>query len=524
MSKPENDNKGSLTYGSFEASGPHARKAAEQVGELYSRISVLSSQQKSSSCSVSIHSDGPKDNSADGTLDGIDSDEVVDSSPPRTLGVFQLAGLMYLVTAGGGYGLEPVVQAAGPFPALIGLLIVPWVWSAPQALMTAELSTLYPRDGGFVVWVEEAFGNFWGFQVGWWNFFGSLVDNALLPRLFSDYLKIFLGVSHLSIWLSWGGGIFLLLFCFILNYRGLEIVGWASVIFVVIVAIPFAILTLVGLPQSDPKVWLQRRGQRDTNWSLFWATLLWNLCGFDSAGTCAGEVKSASKTYPAAILLSCAMGLASFLLPVAACVTFAQDWDEWNDAFWPVVANRVVGGTWCGTLITLGGLASATGMLNSLMATSSRALYGMATTQLLPPELAVLHRTYKTPVRCIALVAIGTALFSVLSFEKLVEIDSVLYCIKEMLEFMALIRLRYKYPHVSRPFEIPGGLTGVWLCCSSGICCCVLMICLSGLAAFFSAMSMILIGFMLYPLAHWWIAKHEEAQMKESNVVVFDES
>lgn len=141
MSKPENDNKGSLTYGSFEASGPHARKAAEQVGELYSRISVLSSQQKSSSCSVSIHSDGPKDNSVDGTLDGIDSDEVVDSSPPRTLGVFQLAGLMYLVTAGGGYGLEPVVQAAGPFPALIGLLIVPWVWSAPQALMTAELST-----------------------------------------------------------------------------------------------------------------------------------------------------------------------------------------------------------------------------------------------------------------------------------------------------------------------------------------------------------------------------------------------
>ncbi|GJD08366.1 Probable polyamine transporter [Galdieria sulphuraria] len=523
MLNPEDDDCSRQKYGSFESVNSQEWKEREAKNESQSSGSLCSKQK--SAYRLSRDRSNLVQKSIGYSLDGLDSDGTTDAAPPRTLGIFQLAGLMYLVTAGGGYGLEPVVQAAGPLPALIGLLVVPWIWSAPQALMTAELSTLYPRDGGFVLWVEEAFGNFWGFQVGWWNFFGSLVDNALLPRLFSDYLKIFLGVDHLSLWLSWGGGIFLLLFCFILNYRGLEIVGWASIIFVVIVAIPFAILTLVGLPQSDPKVWLQWRGHRDTNWSLFWATLLWNLCGFDSAGTCAGEVKNASRTYPAAILLSCALGLASFLLPVAASVTFAQDWDEWNDAFWPLVANRVVGGTWCGTLITLGGLASAAGMLNSLMATSSRALYGMATTQLLPPELAVLHRVYKTPVRCIALVAVGTALFSLLSFEKLVEIDSVLYCIKEMLEFSALVRLRYKYPHISRPFAIPGGFIGVWLCCCSGISCCVLMICLSGLAAFLSAMSMILIGFILYPLAHWWLAKHEQAQMKKSSSTAsFDSS
>eukprot|EP00871_Galdieria_phlegrea_P000676 jgi/Galph1/1609/GphlegSOOS_G280.1 len=446
------------------------------------------------------------------------NDDTELSSPPRTLGVLPLACLMFLVTAGGGYGLEPIVQAAGPLPALLGLLVVPWIWSAPQALMTAELSTMFPRDGGFVVWVEEAFGNFWGFQVGWWNLFGSLIDNALLPRLFSDYLKLFLGYSSMSPWISWGGGLFMLCFCFLLNYRGLEIVGWVSVVFVILVAIPFAILTMFGLPYSDPTVWLQWRNPEDTNWRLYWATLLWNLCGFDSAGTCAGEVCDSSRTYPAAILLSCAMGLASFLFPIAASVTFAQDWDEWNDAFWPVVANRVAGGKWCGTLIALGGLFSAAGMLNSLFATSSRALYGMATTNLLPPELAVLHPTFKTPVRCIAVIAIGTAIFSVFSFEKLVEIDAALYCIKEALEFLALVRLRYTCCHIPRPFCIPGGTFGLWLCVISGLCCCVLMLCLSGLAASVSAISMIFIGFCLYPLAHWWTERHRRAKYHLENM------
>lgn len=37
--------------------------------------------------------------------------------------------------------------------------------SIPTALMTAELSTSMPENGGYVVWTKRAFGPFWGFQV-----------------------------------------------------------------------------------------------------------------------------------------------------------------------------------------------------------------------------------------------------------------------------------------------------------------------------------------------------------------------
>lgn len=39
------------------------------------------------------------------------------------------------------------------------------VWSVPEALITAELATAFPENGGYVVWVTAAFGEFWGFQV-----------------------------------------------------------------------------------------------------------------------------------------------------------------------------------------------------------------------------------------------------------------------------------------------------------------------------------------------------------------------
>ena len=60
--------------------------------------------------------------------------------------------------------------------------MIPWLWSFPTALMTAELSSAMPEDGGYVVWVERAFGRFWGFQEGWLSWLCSFADNALAGK------------------------------------------------------------------------------------------------------------------------------------------------------------------------------------------------------------------------------------------------------------------------------------------------------------------------------------------------------
>ncbi|KAF2302147.1 hypothetical protein GH714_032950 [Hevea brasiliensis] len=46
-----------------------------------------------------------------------------------------------------------------------------------------------PREWWYVVWVSSALGPYWGFQQGWMKWLSGVIDNALYPVLFLDYLK-----------------------------------------------------------------------------------------------------------------------------------------------------------------------------------------------------------------------------------------------------------------------------------------------------------------------------------------------
>ena len=41
----------------------------------------------------------------------------------------------------------------GPLLGLLGFLLMPAVWSVPEALVAAELATAFPSNGGYVTWV-----------------------------------------------------------------------------------------------------------------------------------------------------------------------------------------------------------------------------------------------------------------------------------------------------------------------------------------------------------------------------------
>ncbi|EMS66142.1 hypothetical protein TRIUR3_02859 [Triticum urartu] len=72
------------------------------------------------------------------------------------LSLVPLIFLIFFEVAGGPYGAEPAVQSAGPLYALLGFLIFPFIWAIPEALVTAELSTAMPGNGGFVLPIFRA--------------------------------------------------------------------------------------------------------------------------------------------------------------------------------------------------------------------------------------------------------------------------------------------------------------------------------------------------------------------------------
>src|SRR6266404_2928427 len=77
--------------------------------------------------------------------------------------------VMYSYTTGGPFGLEEQVSSSGPGMTLLFHMLITFFWCIPISLVAAELTTAMPVQGGFYRWVRAAFGDFWGFLAGWWN-------------------------------------------------------------------------------------------------------------------------------------------------------------------------------------------------------------------------------------------------------------------------------------------------------------------------------------------------------------------
>lgn len=282
----------------------------------------------------------------------------------RVLGVSALVAVTFFNVSGGPVGAESIFAAGGPALGIIGLLVFPWLWAVPVSLIVAELSSSMPTDGGYTVWVTQAFGPYWGFQEGYWSWLSGVVDNALYPVLAVDMIEQLTGVEY-----HWTVGYAIKLSATVtftyVNMRGVEIVGRLLEALCVITMLPFLLLCLWGIPQmewsrlgifAEPGQW---------NWGLWLGTLFWNFNGFDGTSTFAGEVRDPTRTYPRAMFLSVVVISLAYLLPL--CVAAGVDkpaWSTWDDGSFVAIAQNI-GGDWLGYTVIVSSIMGGIGLFTT---------------------------------------------------------------------------------------------------------------------------------------------------------------
>ncbi|KAK4848896.1 hypothetical protein QYF36_018410 [Acer negundo] len=412
------------------------------------------------------------------------------------ISVLPLVFLIFYEVSGGPFGVEDSVQAAGPLLALVGFLVFPIIWSIPEALITAELGTMFPENGGYVVWVSSALGPYWGFQQGWMKWLSGVIDNALYPIMFLDYLKS--GVPAL------GGGwprsvsaLCLTVFLTYLNYRGLIIVGWVAVLLGVFTLLPFLVMGLVAIPKLKPSRWFVVN-LRNVDWSLYLNTLFWNLNYWDSVSTIAGEVDHPRETLPKALFYALILVVTGYFFPLLIGTgAVPLDRESWTEGYFSDI-GKLVGGVWLTWWIQGAAAMSNMGMFVAEMSSDSFQLMGMAERGMLPHFFAKRSR-YGTPLVGILFSASGVVLLSWLSFEEIVAAENFLYCFGMILEFIAFVRLRMKYPAMSRPYKIPVGTVGaIVMCIPPTILICVVLA-LSSLKVALVSIVAVVIGLVMQP-------------------------
>ncbi|XP_021905312.1 probable polyamine transporter At1g31830 isoform X2 [Carica papaya] len=380
----------------------------------------------------------------------------------QRVSVLPLVFLIFYEVSGGPFGVEDSVQAAGPLLALLGFLFFPIVWSIPEALITAEMGTMFPENGGYVVWVSSALGPYWGFQQGWMKWLSGVIDNALYPVLFLDYVKS--AIPTLA------GGLpraiatlVLTMMLTYMNYRGLTVVGWVAIFLGVFSLLPFVFMGLVAIPKLKPSRWLVV-DLGNVNWSLYLNTLFWNLNYWDSISTLAGEVENPGRTLPKALFYALIFVVIGYIFPLLiGTAAVPLDRELWSDGYFSDIA-KMVGGVYLRLWVQAASALSNMGMFVAEMSSDSFQLLGMAERGMLPEFFAKRSR-YGTPLIGILFSASGVILLSYLSFQEIVAAENFLYCFGMIMEFIAFVKLRINYPAVSRPYRIPVGTTGAILMC-----------------------------------------------------------
>jgi len=369
---------------------------------------------------------------------------------------------MFFCVSGGPFGLEGVVGDVGPGVAILLLLLVPLLYSVPETLIIGELASMLPAEGGYYQWVKRAFGPFWGFTNGWLSWMYSLVDMAIYPVLFLQYLRYFTGdIGRLPAWvlalgLIWGATW--------LNLRGVRVVGLASGWFTAAVVAPFVVLGGVAAARwlhASPGGVLAGEPFR-AGGTTFLGLLgigisqsVWNYSGWDNASTIGEEIEESGATYPRALLRALPLVTAVYLVAIVPVLAVTR-WSAWSDGAWPALAT-MVSGRWLAAWIAAAGIVSAFALFNALLLAYSRVPLVLARDGFLPRALAATDER-GTPRRAVVISAVGYSLFTLLSFGGLLAADVLLYTAALVLEFAALIALRRREPGLVGKFRVPVGL------------------------------------------------------------------
>ncbi|KAF3444410.1 hypothetical protein FNV43_RR14102 [Rhamnella rubrinervis] len=417
---------------------------------------------------------------------------------PKKLALIQLIFLIYFQVAGGPYGQESAVGAAGPFFSILGFVIFPILWCIPEALITAELATCFPNNGGFVLWTHEAFGPFWGFLMGSWKFLSGVMNLASFPALCIDYVDPVFPV------LSSGLPHFLAIFfstsiMSLLNLTGPTIVGYASVPLGIVSLIPFIVMSTLAIPKIDPSKWvvMGQKGKRK-EWKLFFNTLFWNLNSWDSVSTLAGEVKTPQKTFPKALLISMLFTCSSYLIPLmASTAAISLDLDDWINGYYADVAEEIAG-SWLKSWVKFGAFVSSLGLFQAQLSTCSYQLLGMADIGLLPRAFGVRSPWFNTPWVGISISTVMAVSVSCMKIGNIVSMVNFLYSMGMLLEFSSFLWLRLKFPDAERPYKVPMGKPGLVAMCSIPSLFVVYVMCVATASVFVVSIVLTLFGILCY--------------------------
>lgn len=373
-----------------------------------------------------------------------------------------LIPIIFFSVSGGPYSLEEIVSSVGPVYTLLFILLLPIVWTIPETMIIAELSSTYPVHGGYYRWVEMGLGRFWGFMEGWWSILYTLIDLSLYPILFIAYLKFLF--PSLDFWTTYLIQFSMIWLCAVINILGIRIVGCVLSIFQIVILVLFIFFVILGLNYISFDFSPIFKSSYEFNFKnlLFGLSLsFWNFIGWDNGSTILGEIENPKPVFHKALFITIPIVVISYFFPVLIGLCIHTDWKNWQFGEFSHIAISMKQPLLASSL-AIGGMVMCLGMFNSLLLTSTRVFSAMAGDRLMPAVFLKTHLKFHTPYFAIIFLAVVFSLLVLINFQNLLIYDVFLYLISLLLEAFALVALRRRNKTEISNFKVPGGSIGMY--------------------------------------------------------------
>ena len=418
--------------------------------------------------------------------------------------------MIFCLVAAGCYGIEEMIPECGPGLTIVMLCVMPFVWALPFGLVASELGSVRPQEGGYYKWVQEALGEFWGFQAGWWRTISIYIDNA-------SYVILAGGYAAAQWDLSWTGefaikAAMIIIFTWI-NIRGIKDVGVASTILSILVMVAFGIVAICGFlnwggnAETADTISFQLTAYEPTvaaDWLFFIAggisVCMWMYSGYESMSTIAGEVSN-PQVIPKGTLITIPLIMAVYIFPTVAGLGSLGQWENWGTEADTVGYATVVETFWgpaFGVFFVVVAILAQCSIFNTYIASGSRGFFSLADDYLAPPVLVKCDKKHGVPYIAVLTVAISTMILCMLPFGFVIILDVHMLIASYVLVYISAIVLRKKIPEEEYKFKIPGGFGFLVVLCIVPICVVLFAIFINGSDYYLGGMTAMASGPVLY--------------------------
>ena len=399
----------------------------------------------------------------------------------RTLGLWPAIAVVVGTVIGSGIFLVPtdMIRAVGTPGMVFAVWIFGGILSLFGALTYAELSAALPGAGGEYVYLNAAYGPFWGFIYGWTQtWVAKSASIATLATGFYTYLGEFVPQLHTvaytaAIPIGPHGGAFeirngqifamaLILFLAGVNYLGVRLSGRVQVALTGLKVALIVGIIVVGwaLGHGGSAHFATRIPAEPGGVAGFFAALvaaLWAYDGWNNAGMLGSEIVRPERTLPRALIYGTSAVIAIYLLTnfVYFYVLTASEVGASPRVAAAVLRHAV--GPVGSSLVSVAAMISIFAALNGSILSGSRVPYAMARDGYFFAPIAAVHAQFGTPGPSIWLLGVWSSVLLLSGqFRELYTLVIFPSWILYGMTAAAVIVLRVKKPEMPRPYRVLG--------------------------------------------------------------------